>query len=86
MSKQDQKPFNIPAIDNQKEALAKYLKIDTDIVGNLEKIIRVSVKWPEQKFEVDGKFYIVSSSQSGHKDSETVSIQFNSNLWLIVIL
>lgn len=78
-------PFAIPAINNQKEVLAKYLGIDSSVDSEFSKIAECGTYGKPGKqvhcFLFDGKHYSVAHNSVGLDVNRAYS--FNSSLWNI---
>ncbi|WP_339673857.1 hypothetical protein [Dasania marina] len=75
------KAFDIPAINNQKEALAIHLGIDSDDDEQFKQISELGVLGFEHSFAYKGKKYTVEHSRLGVTGDRVVN--FNSNNWVI---
>ena len=73
--------FNIPAINNQLEALAIHLGIDSDIEQELSTIEQVSISWNIHTYIHDNQTYDVSHS---NYLPHWTYVQFNWNIWSVV--
>lgn len=80
--------FNIPGINNQKDAFAKHMKINSDIDSELSKIeengVYGSIGRQVHCFRFDGQLYSVASSTVGLAVDKLM--EFNSNLWAIKVI
>lgn len=73
--------FNIPTIDNQLEALARTLGINTDDDSQLAKIRREGLSEGVHSFSFNGKKYRVAHNSLGINSDKTV--EYNSSLWSV---
>ncbi len=77
--------FNIPAINNQLEALAVHLKLDSDNPEDTSKIecldADVAGYREIHRFKFDGKIFHVSNASKKHEFDAIVS--YNNNYWRI---
>lgn len=76
------KAFDIPAINNRLEALAKYLGINSDIEAELSAIEQRHTATPVHTYIHNETMYFVANSNYGLAADKI--IEFNSNLWSVL--
>lgn len=76
------KSFEIPAINNHLEALAKHLGINSDIDAELSAIEQRHTATPVHTYKYKGTMYFVANSAYGLAADKLV--EFNSNHWSVL--
>tara|TARA_B100000809_G_C15026530_1_gene490353 strand:- start:137 stop:415 length:279 start_codon:yes stop_codon:yes gene_type:complete len=79
--KNKRKAFNIPAINNQREALAKHLGVNSDIESDFATIVVLDVSDGIHRFSHNDKTYLVTGQSSKLKSDAMV--EFNSSFWAV---